>query len=86
MRSGAKPLRTGHRGTQPGMSTDQRKRWLFPASRLVPKGFQSVKRNYERYLALARAEAQIGYKVAAERYYQHAENYFRSMSSDLRET
>jgi hypothetical protein len=39
-------------------------------------------RNYERYLALARAEAQIGNTVAAENYYQHAEHYFRSMSSD----
>ena len=71
---------------QPGMSTDQRKRRLFSASRPVPKGFQSTERNYERYLALARAEAQIGNTVAAESYYQHAEHYFRSMSSDLRET
>ena len=86
MRSGAKPFRTGRRGTQPGMSTDQRKLWLFPASRPVPKGFQSTKRNYERNLALARAEAQIGNTVAAESYYRHAKHYFRSMSSDLRET
>ncbi len=53
---------------QSGMSTDQRKRRLFPASRPVPKGFQSTKRNYERNLALARAEAQIGNTVAAESY------------------
>jgi hypothetical protein len=38
-------------------------------------------KNYERYLALARAEAQIGNSVGAENYYQHAEHYFRSMSS-----
>jgi hypothetical protein len=45
-----------------------------------------MKHSYERYLALARAEAQNGDAVAAENYYQHAEHYFRSMSSDPRET
>ena len=43
---------------------------------------QNARRNYERYLALARAEAQIGNTVGAENYYQYAEHYFRSMSSD----
>jgi hypothetical protein len=42
--------------------------------------------NYERYLALARAEAQIGNTIGAENYYQHAEHYFRSMSSDSQGT
>jgi Domain of unknown function (DUF4167) len=46
------------------------------------KGFQNAQRNYERYLALARAEALNGDTVGAETYYQHAEHYFRSMSSD----
>jgi hypothetical protein len=32
-------------------------------------------------LALARAEAQSGNPVGAENYYQHAEHYFRLMSS-----
>jgi hypothetical protein len=50
------------------------------------RGFQNAQRNYERYLALARAEAQSGNTVAAENYYQHAEHYFRSMSSDPRAT
>ena len=31
---------------------------------------------------LARAEAQIGNTVGAENYYQYAEHFFRSMSSD----
>jgi Domain of unknown function (DUF4167) len=31
---------------------------------------------------LAQAEFQAGDKVAAENYYQHAEHYFRSMSSN----
>jgi len=33
-------------------------------------------------MALAGAEAQIGNMVGAENYYQYAEHYFRSMSSD----
>ena len=47
-----------------------------------PKSSQNAQRNYERYLALARAEAQIGNMVGAENYYQYAEHYFRSMRSD----
>jgi hypothetical protein len=42
---------------------------------------QNAQRNYERYLALARAEVQAGNSVGAENYYQHAEHYFRLMSS-----
>jgi hypothetical protein len=51
-------------------------------ARPEPKSSQNAQRNYERYLALARAEAQIGNTVAAENYYQYAEHYFRSMRSD----
>jgi hypothetical protein len=54
-------------------------RWVSNAAGSEPKNAQ---RNYERYLALARAEAQNGNTVAAENYYQHAEHYFRSMSPD----
>jgi hypothetical protein len=58
------------------------KRWTSSAARPEPKSSQNAQRNYERYLALARAEAQIGNTVAAENYYQYAEHYFRSMRSD----
>ena len=58
------------------------KRWISSAVHSEPKGSQNAQRNYERYLALARAEALIGNTVGAENYYQHAEHYFRSMSSD----
>jgi hypothetical protein len=58
------------------------KRWSSNASRLDNKGFHNAQRNYERYLALAQAEAQSGNVVGAENYYQHAEHYFRSMSSN----
>jgi Domain of unknown function (DUF4167) len=57
------------------------KRWISPTSRPEPTGFQNFQRSYERYLALARAEAQNGNTVAAENYYQHAEHYFRLMRS-----
>jgi hypothetical protein len=40
---------------------------------------QDAQKNYERYLALARAEALSGDRIAAENYFQHAEHYLRSM-------
>lgn len=49
-------------------------------------GSQNAQRNYERYLALAQAEAQSGNLIAAENYYQYAEHYFRSMSADREAT
>jgi Domain of unknown function (DUF4167) len=56
--------------------------WAPSAPRPQPQGSHNARRNYERYLALAQAEVQAGDRVAAENYYQHAEHYFRSMSSD----
>jgi Domain of unknown function (DUF4167) len=47
-----------------------------------PSVSHNARRSYDRYLALARAELQVGDRVAAENYYQHAEHYFRLMSSD----
>ena len=41
---------------------------------------QNFQRSYERYLALARAEALAGDRILAENYFQHAEHYLRSMS------
>jgi Domain of unknown function (DUF4167) len=58
------------------------KRWASSAARPEPIGSQNAQRNYERYLALARAEAQVGNTVGAESYYQYAEHYFKAMSSD----
>ena len=79
-------------GPKPNMSARQprpaasfaarSKRWTSSAARPEPIGSQNARRNYERYLALARAEAQAGNSVGAENYYQYAEHYFRSMSSD----
>jgi Domain of unknown function (DUF4167) len=57
------------------------KRWSSNAPRPEQKGSHNAQRHYERYLALAQAEAQSGNTVGAENYYQYAEHWFRSMSS-----
>ena len=56
------------------------------AARPELRNSQNAQRNYERYLALARAEAQNGNVVGAENYYQYAEHYFRSMRRDSERT
>jgi hypothetical protein len=61
-----------------------------PTQRNEPSGFprpharspQHAQRNYERYLALARAEALAGDRIVAENYFQHAEHYFRSLGEN----
>jgi hypothetical protein len=61
-----------------------------PTKRNGPSGFprpqarnpQHFQRDYERYLALARAEALAGDRIVAENYFQHAEHYFRSMGEN----
>jgi hypothetical protein len=62
--------------------SDRSKRWSLNALRAEPSGSQNAQKSYERYVALAQAEAQSGDRVAAENYYQHAEHHFRSMSLD----
>jgi Domain of unknown function (DUF4167) len=57
-----------------------RRRWTAKAARPEARGSEPAQRSYERYLALAQAQAQAGDRVGAESYYQHAEHYFRSMS------
>jgi diacylglycerol kinase family enzyme len=76
MRTGSsrfvKPRRHGPAGGQP-------ERQAAHLVRRPPAGDQNAKRNFERYLELARAEALSGNTIAAENYYQHAEHYYRSM-------
>ena len=57
------------------------KQWSPRPNRPEAQNYQNARGNYDRYLALARSEAQNGNTIAAENYYQHAEHYFRSMSS-----
>ena len=65
-----------------GSPAGRSQRWASSASRPEPRNSHNAKRNYDRYLALAQAELQAGDRVAAENYYQHAEHYFRLMSSN----
>jgi hypothetical protein len=58
------------------------KPWTSNTARPVPRDTQNAQRSYERYLALAQAQAQSGDVIGAENYYQHAEHYFRSMFPD----
>jgi len=51
-------------------------------SRPQAGGPQNAAANYQRYLALARAEALTGDRIMAENYLQHAEHYFRSMAKN----
>jgi Domain of unknown function (DUF4167) len=72
------------------MVTNAMPRRPQPARRNERSGFpspqarnpQNDKRNYERYLALARTEALTGDRILAENYFQHAEHYFRSMNEN----
>jgi hypothetical protein len=49
-------------------------------------GSHSAQRSYERYVALGQEGARSGNVVGAENYYQHAEHYFRLMSSNREAT
>jgi hypothetical protein len=58
------------------------KQWTSNGGRSGQTGSYSAQANYEHYMQLARAEASAGNAIAAENYYQHAEHFLRSMSSD----
>jgi hypothetical protein len=83
MQNGPNTIVSAHQPRPARSFAARSNRWTSSAVRTEPKkNSQNAQRNYERYLALARAEAQIGNMVGAENYYQYAEHYFRSMSSD----
>jgi hypothetical protein len=82
MQNGPKTVMSRHQHKPAGSFAARSRRWTSSAARPDSKGPQNAQRSYERYLALARAEAQAGNMIGAENYYQHAEHYFRSMSSD----
>jgi hypothetical protein len=74
--------RKSTRQPRPAASFAARPKQISNVARPAPQGTQNARRNYERFLELARAEASAGNTVGAENYYQHAEHYFRSMSSE----
>jgi hypothetical protein len=82
MQNGPKTV-MNRRHPKPAVSSAARsRRWTSSAAQAGSKGSENAQRSYERYLALARAQALSGDMIGAENYYQHAEHYFRSMSSD----
>jgi hypothetical protein len=82
LQNGPKTIMSARQPRPAASFATRSKRWASSAARPEPKSSQNAQKNYERYLALARDEAQIGNTVGAENYYQYAEHYFRSMRSD----
>ena len=82
MQNGPKTMRHTRQPRPAGDFAARSKRWTSSATRPAQNGSHDARRSYERYLALAQTQALSGDVVAAENYYQHAEHYFRSMSSD----
>jgi len=81
MQNGQKTKINTRRHTSVAPVTSRSMRWTSDVVRHEPRGSQNAQNSYDRYIALAQAEAQVGDIVGAENYYQHAEHYFRSMSS-----
>ena len=81
MQNGPKMVPSSHRGKSARSYDNRSKQWKSHITPDSTRDFQNAQRSYERYLALAQAEVQSGNEIAAENYYQHAEHYFRSMSS-----
>ena len=82
MQNGPKNVMSTRQRRHAGAFAARGKGRTSSAAHTEPQGPQNAQRSHERYLALARAEALSGDMVGAENYYQHAEHYFRSMSSD----
>jgi uncharacterized protein DUF4167 len=81
VQNGAKTMTNTHRAKSARPFANRAKQWTSNVARPDLRGPQNAQRSYERYLALAQAQAQSGDVIGAENYYQHAEHYFRSMSS-----
>lgn len=69
MRNGNRPQRRRPPGDHPKAAVRQRQ--------IASAG--NARRNYERYLTLARDATLNGDVIEAENWYQHAEHYFRVM-------
>jgi hypothetical protein len=82
MQNGRKTNLNPHQKRPAASFAGRSQRWASSAPRPDPRNSHHARRNYDRYLELAKAELQAGDRVAAENHYQHAEHYFRLMSSD----
>ena len=86
MQNGPKTMTSTHRPKSARPFANHSKQLTSNGVRPDSRGPQNAQRSYERYLALAQAQAQSGDVIGAENYYQHAEHYYRSMSSDREAT
>ena len=86
MQNGPKRIMNTHRPQSARPIANYPKQWTSNVARPDLRGSQNAQRSYERYLALAQAQAQSGDVIGAENYYQHAEHYLRSISSDREKT
>ena len=86
MQNGLKTMTSTHRPKSGGRCANRAKQWTSNGVRPDLRGPQNAQRSYERYLTLAQAQAQSGDVIGAENYYQHAEHYLRSISSDREKT
>ncbi len=86
MQNGARTMTNTQRPKSATPFANRARRWTSNNSRNDSRGSQNAQKSYERYLALAHAQVQSGDVIGAENYYQHAEHYFRSMSSDREAT
>jgi hypothetical protein len=86
MQNGPKTMKSTHRAKPARPFANRSKQWPSYGARPDVRGPQNAQRSYERYLALAQAQAQSGDVIGAENYYQHAEHYLRSMSTDQEAT
>jgi len=84
MQNGPKTMMNTHRPKSARPFANRSKQWTSNGDRPDFRGSQNAQRSYERYLTLAQAQA--GDVIGAENYYQHAEHYYRSMSSDREAT
>ena len=82
MQNGPRITMNSHPPKSARQFADRSKQWTSNIAHPETRGHQNAQRSYERYLELAKAQAQAGDIVGAENYYQHAEHYFRSMSSN----
>jgi hypothetical protein len=83
MQNGPRPFNTQRPQSTPFVNRSKR---TTNARRPQQRGSPNAQRSYERYIALAQAQAQSGDVIGAENYYQHAEHYFRAMSADREAT
>ena len=65
MQNGPKTIMSARQPRPAASFATRSKRWASSAARPEPKSSQNAQRNYERYLALTRDEAQIGNTVGA---------------------